>query len=28
LKALANDDRDWKEVLLFPGAPAKRYRIR
>lgn len=28
LKALAHDDADWAEVILFPGTPGKGYRIR
>jgi len=28
LKALANDDDDWAEVIIFPGTPGKGYRIR
>jgi len=27
LKALANDDDDWKKVIRFPGTPGKGYRI-
>ncbi|NLY02216.1 MAG: hypothetical protein GXY83_39530 [Rhodopirellula sp.] len=28
LKALADGDADWAEVILFPGTPGKGYRIR
>jgi len=27
LKALADDDPDWAEAILFPGTTGKRYRV-